>query len=67
MKNNAMRILNVCPVYTGGGIYVITGEVESDGKVCYYISDTGNYDTTFVDGDPWEVDEYGDTVGFWSE
>lgn len=46
---NKSRFISVEPEYTGGGIYVFTGEL-TDGN--FFMADTANYDVRVLNADP---------------
>lgn len=46
---NKSRFISVEPEYTGGGIYLFTGEL-TDGN--YFMADTANYDVRVLNADP---------------
>lgn len=51
------KFISVDPEYTGGGIYVFTGEL-ADGN--YFMADTANYDVRIVNADPNIPDDMSD-------
>lgn len=46
------RFKSIEPTYTGGGIYLFTGQL-ADGN--YFMADTSFYDVRILTDDPWEI------------
>lgn len=57
MTTNDIR--NITPIYTGGGIYILYGQLTNGN---YFIASDEMYDVRFLNANPEDTDEYGDAV-----